>query len=125
MGHKPSCPDCTAKVLRAHKDRVNAYRRGHPEYLARSKDTNLRRYGLTVEQWQAMVDAQGNLCAICNSPPTPGTGPATQRLHVDHDHRTGQNRALLCNNCNRGLGYLGDSPERLRAAADYIEDYRT
>lgn len=80
-------------------------------------------YGLTVEQWQAMVDAQGNRCAICGSPPVPGSGPATKRLHVDHDHRTGKNRALLCNACNRALGYFRDDRDRLLAAARYLEEH--
>jgi len=96
----------------------------NPERRAFNLKSNLRRYGLTVDTWQAMVERQGDCCAICGSPPNPGTGPATQRLHIDHDHVTGRNRALLCNNCNRGLGYFKDDPVLLRAAADYIDRYR-
>jgi len=98
-------------------------RRGTPEYIARYFAQNIKRYGLSLAEWQAMVDAQGNLCKICGDPPTPGTGPATQRLHIDHDHRTGKNRALLCNNCNRGMGWFKDDPARLEAAAAYLRSH--
>lgn len=95
-----------------------------PERRAQWFASNLRRYGLTVEQWQAMVTAQDNRCAICGNPPNPGTGPATKRLHVDHDHVTGRNRDLLCNTCNYGIGQFKDDPALLRAAADYIDRHR-
>ena len=72
-------------------------------------------YGLTVEQYEALVSAQGGLCAICASD---GGG---RRLAVDHCHATGKVRGLLCLNCNTALGKLGDSPSRLREAAAYLE----
>ena len=62
-----------------------------------------------------MFDAQGGLCAICQ------TAPA---VHVDHDHETGAVRALLCFNCNGGLGQFRDDPALLQAAADYVERHR-
>lgn len=58
-----------------------------------------------------MLAAQGGLCDICRA------APATQ---VDHDHVTGAVRALLCFNCNGGLGQFRDDPEVLRVAADYV-----
>lgn len=117
---RPACETCTGEIARSKMDRMNDRRRGDPEYLARHFANNIARYGLTVDEWQAMVDRQDNRCAICGSPPTPGTGPSTQRLHIDHDHRTGKNRALLCNNCNRGLGWFKDDPEQLDRAAAYL-----
>lgn len=71
-----------------------------------------------------MYEAQGGVCAICRKPADPYGVRAASRLHVDHDHLTGAVRALLCNNCNRGIGYLADSPELLRAAADYIAAHK-
>jgi hypothetical protein len=62
---------------------------------------------------------------ICGSPAKPNGIKAESRLHQDHDHVTGQTRDLLCSNCNKGLGCLGDDPERLRAAAAYIERHRS
>ena len=59
-----------------------------------------------------MVVAQRGVCAICLVP-----GPE----HVDHDHKTGRVRAILCFNCNGGLGQFKDRPELLRRGADYLE----
>jgi hypothetical protein len=63
-----------------------------------------------------MLKAQGGQCAICREPPNPKIS-----LHVDHDHRTGRVRGLLCFTCNNGLGQLQDSPVLLRKAAAYVE----
>jgi Recombination endonuclease VII len=70
-----------------------------------------RRYGITAEDADAMLDAQGGLCAICKAAPA---------VHVDHDHETGAVRALLCFNCNGGLGQFKDDPAVLRSAAEYV-----
>ena len=71
-----------------------------------------------------MLSGQGGLCAICGQPPKPDGVRAAGRLHVDHDHVTGAVRALLCNECNRALGYLRDDPNLMRAAAEYVELHR-
>ncbi len=71
-----------------------------------------RRYGITADDADAMLEQQGGLCAICESAPA---------KHVDHDHATGTVRALLCFNCNGGLGQFKDEPDVLRAAAAYVE----
>jgi hypothetical protein len=57
-----------------------------------------RKYGLTIEDYDRMADTQGNACVVCREP--------DDDLFVDHDHRTGQVRGLLCNRCNTLLGYL-------------------
>lgn len=75
-------------------------------------------YGLSQEQYEVMLEAQGNACAICKSTDWPGKD---KRPHVDHDHVTSEVRGLLCNNCNNGLGRFGDDPARLRAAIEYLE----
>lgn len=67
---------------------------------------------MTAEDVDALVEAQGGLCAVCGLRP-----PA----HVDHDHRTGSVRGVLCSGCNQGLGNFRDSAEALRRAADYLE----
>jgi hypothetical protein len=85
----------------------------------------VRRYGITWRDFEAMLTAQGNACAICRVPHDPNA-PARRGklgLHVDHDHKTGRVRGLLCNGCNRALGFVQDRPEVLRAAADYLADY--
>jgi hypothetical protein len=70
-------------------------------------------YGITVEQYDAMFEAQGGICAICGRP---GDGP----LRVDHDHETNEVRGLLCHGCNVAIGLMGDDPDRLIAAVAYI-----
>jgi hypothetical protein len=72
------------------------------------------RYNLTPEEFESMAAALGGRCAICRTAP--------ERLVVDHDHTTGRVRGLLCDGCNTGLGKFADSPERLRAAIDYLKD---
>jgi hypothetical protein len=82
----------------------------------------LRRYGITQEQFDAMLEHQGNRCAICRTDtPCPTSG---KTWHIDHDHETGRVRGLLCNSCNRGIGQLGDDPDRLESAARYLRASR-
>lgn len=79
------------------------------------------KYGLTKKAFLALLKSQGGRCAICRTKEPGGRGA----WHIDHDHATGKNRGLLCSGCNRGIGLMGDDPERLRAAADYIESHRS
>lgn len=71
-------------------------------------------YGLTMDEYQARVEAQGGRCAICDE-------ESDRRLHVDHNHQTGAVRDLLCEWCNHAIGKARDDPARLRAMADYLE----
>lgn len=73
------------------------------------------RYGLTIHEYQALVAKQMGLCAICGERPIGG-----RALHVDHDHQTARVRGLLCNLCNRALGYIGDNPVIADAMARYL-----
>jgi ribosomal protein S14 len=86
--------------------------------------SQLRKYGVTPETLQQMIEQQHNRCAICGDAPDPNGIKASSRLHVDHDHATGQIRDLLCTRCNRGAGYFRDDPALLRSAAEYIERHR-
>lgn len=95
-------------------------RRGKYDPVANRRKELNRLYGLTLDAYDRMVAQQGGRCAICGSPEADGKW---KRFHVDHDHETGRVRALLCNGCNRGLGFFQDKPEALRAAADYLERF--
>lgn len=83
-----------------------------------------RYYGLSGEQYGAMVAEQKGLCGVCGQPETAMVNDEMKVLHVDHCHATGRIRELLCGSCNGMLGLAKDSPETLRAAADYIEKHR-
>lgn len=76
------------------------------------------KYGITLEQFEARLEAQKHRCAICK---TADWGGKHDTPNVDHDHTTGEIRGMLCHGCNAGLGSFGDRPEVMRAAADYIE----
>lgn len=103
------------------RDRRNASRRGSERVYQYNRQRSLARYGLTVEQHDAMLAAQNGLCAICGSPPNPKGIRAASRLHVDHNHTTGAVRELLCNGCNLGVGYFRENPALMRASAEYVE----
>jgi hypothetical protein len=105
-------------------DRVANRRRGDPKYIARYREQNFARYGITGADYAAMVVAQDNKCIICGDPSPTGGKLAMSRLHIDHDHVTKKVRALLCNHCNRGVGCFRDDPALLRAAAAYIDRHR-
>lgn len=88
----------------------------------------LRKYGLTVEDWQEILDRQGGACDVCQKVPASGT------LHIDHQHVRGWKtmpaevrrtyvRGLVCWFENTNLLRVGATPERLRRAADYLERY--
>lgn len=70
-----------------------------------------RRYGITQEQYDAMLNAQGGRCAVCGG---------AARLCIDHEHSTGRVRGILCNNCNVALGRLGDDPGRVKSLLQYL-----
>ncbi len=72
----------------------------------------LRTYGLERQDYDAMLAAQANLCAICR------TGSC--KLVVDHDHATGKVRGLLCGRCNAALGFFRDDSESCQRAAGYL-----
>ena len=80
---------------------------------------NLRsKYNLTPEEYQSMVVAQFGLCAICGNSPKNG-----KALYVDHCHKSGLVRALLCASCNSFLGKMHDDREKLLKFANYLELY--
>lgn len=91
--------------------------RNRERYKEINRKSNLRRYGLTVEDYNKILAEQGGLCAICRKPCT-----VNPSLSVDHDHKTGKVRGLLCSLCNQALGLAKDSPEVLEALARYLRE---
>lgn len=103
---------------------------GRPRKYNASSDISriygLKKFGLTVEQYEEMFILQNGVCAICGKPEvkkqatTKGGAKKTSRLCVDHDHKSGKVRGLLCYRCNTGIGKLNDDPELLRKASRYL-----
>jgi hypothetical protein len=104
---------------KANADRVNEYyrtRRLDPEVKRRQRAGHLmRKYGMTIEQYDAMLASQGGGCFICGRPRREDIS-----LHVDHDHSTGKVRGILCFCCNNALADFQDDPDLLRKAASYV-----
>lgn len=107
-----------------------AWREKNPDYHAQWRQDNPEkvranwiksRYGITIEQWDALLVAQSGRCEICTEP--------MEQPGVDHDHACCPKqrscgrcvRGLLCRRCNAWLGYVADDTDRMRAAIQYIE----
>jgi hypothetical protein len=98
------CQGCTDVARRRNK---------LPQNKASQRRSDLkRRYGITPEQYGEMVVSQRGRCAICQ---------IQADLQIDHDHSTGAIRGLLCHKCNKVLGLMSDSSERLESALAYLE----
>lgn len=118
---KGQCKDCPPGVLRLVRppgprcqEHERAFRQGQKS--AKHARWIKTTYGITPEQYWAIYDHQGGKCAICQR----ATG-RTKMLSVDHDHKTGEVRGLLCNYCNRHvLGHLRDSVSALLRAVRYL-----
>jgi hypothetical protein len=136
-GYSSQCRQCRSewgqkyrqdeKVVQAARERVRAWHLEHKEEesIRRKKaykpednlNRNLKRlYGISLTEFRDLESKQDGRCLICKRKPK-----APYRLVVDHDHKTGQFRGLVCAQCNLGLGAFADDPEALRSAADYLE----
>lgn len=83
-----------------------------------------KNFGMLLEEYEQLLAAQNGRCAICRRAEDKKWIQDRTGFVVDHDHKTGKNRGILCHSCNVGLGLYGDDPVALRAAADYIERHR-
>lgn len=79
-----------------------------------------RQYGITKEEYDIMAVNQNNVCAICGKQETEKYG----KLAIDHDHKTGVIRSLLCHKCNRGLGSFNDDIQILQSALEYLNSHK-
>lgn len=87
-------------------------------YLINQYWPNLTREN-ALKEYEQLKKSQNNSCAICKDPFID-----SKRPDIDHDHETGQVRGLLCNTCNRGIGYLKDSPINILNAYDYLKKFK-
>lgn len=112
--------------LRRERDREQIQKRGQRYYIENQerirafqrknhRSTHLMaRYGITIDEWEAIFESQGRVCAICK------TDTPINRWHTDHCHNTRKVRGVLCQRCNIALGHFDDDQERLLAAHQYL-----
>lgn len=83
-----------------------------------------RKYSMTLEDYDVLHEAQGYVCAICEKPETRlgSLSGEVQRLSIDHCHRTGRIRGLLCAKCNLGIGHFEDDVPRLKRIVEYLDE---
>ena len=130
-GSRIRCKTCKRETCNnwstAHKDKVREkskkWSKANPDktrILRRNKV--LSQYGLTIESVEAMLNEQDSKCA---NPGCLATSPGGRHhtWHVDHDHKTGKARGLLCNTCNVGLGMLGEDENRILGLIKYLRRY--
>jgi hypothetical protein len=92
------------------------YRKSHPEW---SKNNDIKKlYGITVTEMNIIRDNQNNKCKICNK-------TFIKTPHIDHNHKTGKVRGLLCGKCNSILGYCNDDISILQNAIAYLGEYKS
>lgn len=110
------CKDCTkvrtAAYYAANKDKQAA---AHRQWVANNRERVAAHkarsaYGLSVEEYEQLK--RERKCAICGN---------TERLRIDHCHVSERVRGVLCDSCNKGLGFFKDDPARLRAAVRYLK----
>lgn len=112
LGLSAYCKSCMKAKSKSHRE-------ANPR---RKKDLDLRyKFNITIEEFDAMLTAQGGVCAICGTDEPGGKGGAY--FAVDHNHETGEVRGLLCNRCNRAIGMLDEDPNVLRSAIEYLNKY--
>lgn len=89
-------------------------------FLVSSRETHLlERYGITIEAYDALLESQNFGCKLCGQAFADKKGK--RNLCVDHDHKTGRIRGLLCLSCNKMLGYAKDNPTLLLKAIQYLK----
>lgn len=129
-GKEKRCRDCILKMrsknyyknheINREKARIKAldFRKNNKGY---QRKYDLKRiYGITLEEYNQMLISQNNSCAICKS-----TNPEGKhnKFVVDHCHKNGHVRALLCTRCNLGIGAFKDNVDNLQSAINYLNKY--
>ena len=104
------CKQCTVS-------RVKERDRTHP-HIKREQHLK-RRYNITLEEYSQILDSQGGCCATCG---TKEPGGRWKSFAVDHDHKTGKVRGMLCKSCNIALGEVYDNLTTLENMIKYLNE---
>jgi hypothetical protein len=120
------CKQCTfnrkeyyKEYYKKNKEKVNAASKNwyQDNKEAVSVSNRKRKYGISSEEYDTMLEEQDNKCKICL---VSFTNLSPQHIHTDHCHTTNKIRGLLCNFCNVGLGHFKDDPKLLLKASIYL-----
>lgn len=113
-GYASSCKECLNQWRRIDKTiRPDVYRDYEHERGLR------RNYNMSSEEYCTLLERQNGKCACCGTPAT----IFKRRLHVDHSHKTGQVRSLLCTYCNPLIGFAKEDIQRLEMASNYLKKF--
>jgi hypothetical protein len=107
------------------KECDNAYQRAYrkdPKHRQKLLERDINRklfkhYGITIEDYNRLLEQQGGVCAICGRPPV-----SKRRFHVDHNHKTGVVRGLLCSGCNTAVGGVHEDTNVLQKMIAYLNE---
>ena len=99
--------------------KTKEWAKSHPNEWDRHRRAShlKKKYNLTIDEYDEIVVRQGNKCAICGGNIYDSRG---FRPHIDHDHKTGKMRGVLCGYCNKALGRFKDDKEKLLSAYNYL-----
>ena len=111
-GFKSRCKACVSIRRGTYQREYDA------SHKCEARDRWLKRYGITQADYDRMLKTQGGRCAICRSTDTRSKN--SDRFDVDHDHKSGKVRGLLCRGCNTGLGKFKDNPHFMWTAIEYL-----
>lgn len=103
------------KKEKTYKKKEDIYK----EYLYRMSS----KYNLSEDEYVDLVNKQRGMCAICSASLIDPDSSNTTHLHVDHDHKTGKTRGILCRGCNLMLGFARDNTDFLYNAICYLQSY--
>lgn len=117
-------PEAQERRRELYRLRIDHFKKRDRDHYYKTRDRHreldaARRYKISVEEYRRMFEAQLSLCAICGKPET----VKNKTLSVDHNHKTGNVRGLLCGHCNRAIGYLREDLSLLPKIQAYLEKY--
>ena len=106
------------KYYQKHKEKRKVYRESRK--ISKRNSNLQRQFGITLDDYNRMSQQQNGVCAICGKPETAHNQGGLRPLSVDHDHKTGKVRGLLCGRCNTGLGQFQENKLFLLSAITYL-----
>lgn len=120
FGLKSRCKKCRDDYNKTYRKKNYEKRR-----ISELKSRLFTNFGLSLKNYNKMLEKQNNVCAICGCPEkNKAWSGIIKRLSIDHNHKTGKIRGLLCDNCNRGLGYFKENTLILVKTIEYLQQFK-